>query len=100
MMSMTEDRSSNLLVTLYRTRGSETEFRYVDARIDAGAGRGATVEQFWERDCAVGVRLASEAKDRLLIALLEERFKGRSADELEALLDECGIAYEWRSWNA
>jgi len=92
-----------LILTLYRRYGDDAEFCFVDARIGAREAHEEPprVDKFWgQSDFEIGIILDPDAKGRLLVSLLEERFRDcpDAAEALEAFLRTQEIDFEWRSW--
>lgn len=93
-------------ISLYRQHGNPSIS--IDARITKGGALevsgqdgGKAAEAFWgDDDYDYGVMIAPEHKDRLLLALLENLYKGNphTVAELKTLLTKKKIPHAFHSW--
>ena len=98
--------STESKVTLCEERG-ETSI-YIDAEITddgtlqvSGQDIGRAPEEFWsDSDYEYWLVIPADQKDRVLLALLEQIYKGnrRAVSEFQSLLKEHDIPHDFHSW--
>ncbi len=106
-MTVPEPEREQLKVQLFQERGETS--RFIDAEINddgnlvvSGQDVGEAPLHWWgDSDYEFWVTVASQHKDRVLLALLEQLYGGHfsAVDEFRSFLQSKGIPFGWMTWT-